>query len=99
MDKGGLLTALALGAALLALWSYVRWPSIAPRSFRRAIVLVLLAFGLLQVGTVPLGAASGTSTMLAVFAVVGVIVPALTFTFLTALWVMRLFAESLKGYV
>ena len=99
MDGGGLLFPLALGAALLALWSYVRWPRAAPKSFRGAILLLLLAFGLLQVGTFPLDAAAGTSTGMVVLAVLGVILPVLTFAFLAALWVMRLFADSLKGYV
>jgi hypothetical protein len=99
VDHGGLLLPLALGAALLALWSYVRWPGAAPRSFRGAIVRVVLAFGLLQFGTLPLGAAAGTSTGMVVLAVVGVILPVLTFAFLTSLWIMRLFADSLKGYV
>ena len=99
LATGGLLLTLALGAALLALWSYVRWPGAAPANLRGAILRVLLAFGLLQVGTVPLDAALGASTALAVLAVVGVIVPALTFAFLTALWIMRLFADALKGFV
>lgn len=99
MDSSGLLGALSLGAALLALWSYVRWPGAAPASFRGAVVRVLVAFGLLQLGAVPLGSATGTSAALAVLALIGVIVPLLTFAFLTALWVMRLFAHMLRGYV
>jgi hypothetical protein len=99
VDGGGLLLPLALGAALLALWSYVRWPGAAPGSFRGAIVRALLAFGLLQLGTVPLDAAAGTSTGVVVLAVLGVILPVLTFAFLASLWIMRLFADALKGYV
>jgi hypothetical protein len=99
VDEGGLLLGLALGAALLALWSHVRWPRAAPRSFRGAVLRVLVAFGLLQVGTVPLDAAAGTSTGIVVLAIVGVVVPLLTFAFLASLWIMRLFAETLKGYV
>lgn len=99
MDDGGLLLPLACGAALLALWSYVRWPGAAPRSFRGAILHVLLAFGLLQLGTLPLEAAAGSSTGVAVLALLGVILPVLTFAFLASLWVMRLFADALNGYV
>jgi hypothetical protein len=99
MYDGGLLLPLALGAALLALWSYVRWPDVAPKSFGRAIVFVLLAFGLLQLGTLPLDAAVGASPGLVVLALLGVILPVLTFAFLAALWVMRLFADAIKGYV
>ena len=99
MDASGMLGAISLGAALLALWSYVRWPGAAPASFRGAVVLVLIAFGLLQLGAVPLGSAAGASAALGVLAVIGVLVPLLTFAFLSALWVMRLFADMLRGYV
>lgn len=99
MDADGLLVVIALAAALLALWSYVRWPGAAPVSVRGAVVRVLIAFGLLQLAVVPLDAAAGTSTLLAVLAVVGVILPVLSFAFLASLWVMRLFADALKGFV
>ena len=36
---------------------------------------------------------------MALLAVVGVVVPALTFAFLTSLWVLKLFHDSLKGYL
>ena len=99
MDGSGLLIAVSLGAAVLALWSYVRWPGAAPASFRGAVVRVVVAFALLHVGAVPLGAAAGASAAVAVFTLVGIVVPLLTFAFLTALWVMRLFADMLRGYV
>ena len=98
MGSSGLLATISVGAAVLALWSYVRWPGAAPASLRRAVVRVLLALALLQVGAIPLGAA-GESAALAVLALVGVVVPLLTFAFLTALWVMRLFADLLRGSV
>ena len=98
MNGDGLLVMIALGAALLALWSYVRWPGAAPVSFRGALVRVVIAFGLLQIGTVPLDLAGGTSAALAVLAVIGVILPALSFAFLTSLWIMRLFADTLTRW-
>ena len=99
MDPGGLLVPITLGAALLALWAYVRWPAAAPRTFRGAVARALVAFALLQLGTLPLDAAAGASLELLVAAVVGTVVPVLTFAFLTSLWVMRVFADNLKGYV
>jgi hypothetical protein len=99
VDAGGLLVMISLGAAVLALWSYLRWPGAAPASIRGAVVRVVLAFALLQIGVVPLGAADDTSLAFGVFAVVGVIVPLLTLAFLSGLWVMRLFADMLRGYV
>lgn len=99
MGVSGLLVAISGGAAVLALWSYVRWPGAAPGSIRGAVVRVLVAFALLQVGLAPLGAAGDSSLVLGVLAVVGVVVPLLTFAFLTALWIMRVFADMLRGYV
>ena len=99
MERSGLLVAISLGAAVLALWSYLRWPGAAPASVRGAVVRVVVAFALLQVGLVPLDSAGGASVALAALALVGVVVPLLTFAFLTALWMMRLFADMLRGYV
>lgn len=99
MGGSGLLGVISLGAAALALWSYVRWPGAAPATIRGALVRVVVAFGLLQVGAVPLDAAADASAALAVVAVVGVVVPLLTFAFLASLWIMRLFADLLRGYV
>ena len=99
MSGSGLLVVVSLGAALLALWSYLRWPGAAPANLRGAVIRVVAAFCLLQVGALPLGAAAGAPVALAVLALVGVVVPLLSFAFLTSLWIMRLFAEMLRGYV
>ena len=99
MDADGLLVAISLGAASLALWSYLRWPGAAPAKLSGAVVRVVVAVCLLQVGAVPLGAAAGSSAALAVLALVGLVVPLLAFAFLTSLWVMRFFADMLRGSV
>lgn len=99
MGVAGLLVAIVTASAALALWSYLRWPGAAPSKLGDAIVRVVLAFALLQVGTFALDAAVGASTGAAVLAVVGVVAPVLAFMFLAALWIMKLFADQLKGYV
>jgi hypothetical protein len=99
MGIAGLLLAIAFGAALLALWCYVRWPGAAPGSLTGAVLRALLGFALLHVGAVGLESAAGASTGFAVLAVVGVVVPILTFAFLTSLWIMKVFADALKGFV
>ena len=99
MGVAGLLVAIVTASALLALWSYLRWPGAAPSKLGDAIFRVVLAFALLQVGTFALDAAAGASTAAAVAAVVGVVAPVLAFMFLAALWIMKLFADQLKGYV
>ena len=50
MSAGELLIAFTLGAAALALWSYVRWPGAAPATMKGAVLRVLIALALLQVG-------------------------------------------------
>ena len=99
MGVAGLLLAIVGASALLAVWSYLRWPGAAPSKFVDAIIRVIVAFALLQVGTVALDAAVGASHAAAVFAVVGVVAPVLAFMFLASLWIMKLFADQLKGYV
>jgi hypothetical protein len=99
MGIGGLLLGFAVGAALLALWCHVRWPGAAPANLLGAGLRALLGFVLLQVGVIVLERAVGASTALALLALVGVILPVLTFAFLTSLWVMKLFADALKGSV
>jgi hypothetical protein len=99
LGVAGLLLAIVAASALLALWSYLRWPGAAPSKYSDAIVRVLIAFVLLQVGTVALDAAVGASTVAAVLAVVGVVAPVLAFMFLASIWILKLFADQLKGYV
>jgi hypothetical protein len=99
LGVAGLLLAIVAAAALLALWCFLRWPGAAPSKFVDAIVRVIVAFTLLQVGVVVLDAAAGASHAAAVLAVVGVVAPVLAFMFLASLWIMKLFADQLKGYV
>lgn len=98
MGAAGLVATIAVAAAVLALWCHVRWPGAAPANLAKAVLRVLFGFALLQVGVVVLEAAVGVSPGVTVLAVVGVIVPVLTFAFLSALWVMKVFAESMKGF-
>ncbi len=51
MTAGQLLMAFTLGTALLALWSYLRWPGAAPATMKGAIIRAVLALlVLMQVG-------------------------------------------------
>ena len=94
-----LLLALVLSAAALTIWFHLRWPGAAPKSFVDAVLRVLAGLALLQVGVFALNAAAGASPGMAVLAIVGVVAPVLTFAFLASLWIMKLFADELKGYV
>jgi hypothetical protein len=95
----GLLLTTTLGAAVLALWCHVRWPGAAPTTIRGSIVRVLIGFAALHLSAAVLEWAAGVSVGAVIVSYVGVIVPVLTFAFLATLWVMKLFADALKGYV
>lgn len=75
----------------------MRWPGAAPGTLAGAVLRVLLGLALLQLGAAALEAAAGSSTGIAVAVVVGVVTPVLTFAFLAALWIMKIFADALRG--
>ena len=89
---------LALGAALLALWVHVRFPSLGLMSWRRVLVHVAFAFVVLEALTPgAMGALLDLDTSAGVvLAIVGVALPALTYLFLSSLWILRL-AQGLLG--
>ena len=94
-----LLIATTLGAAALALWCHVRWPGAAPATIGGSVVRVLICFAALHLSTLILSWAGGISASALIVSFIGVTVPVLTFAFLTALWVMKLFADALRGFV
>ena len=97
MTAAALIAAIAVGAAFLAVWSFVRWPAAAPGTISGAVLHAILAFGGLQVAAIALGRAAISSEPAAGLTLILIVLPALTYAFLAALWVMRLFAASLKG--
>jgi hypothetical protein len=96
---GALIATFTVGAALLALWSFVRWPQAAPRTLAKAILHGLFAFASLQLAVVALDWVPTLPDDAAPLAAVAAIVPALTYAFLAGLWVMRLFADAFKGSI
>ena len=97
MSTGQLLMTFTVGAAVLALWSYVRWPGAAPATFKGAVLRVLIAFLLLQVGSSALDFGVHAVPSLAVIIFVGAVVPVLTFAFLASLWFMMVCADEMRG--
>jgi hypothetical protein len=83
----------AVGAALLALWLFVRFPYRGPRTFRSAGLVVVCAYGLLVVA----GPATGTAQALAgpVVALLVVFLPLLTFAFWAGIRLLRATIQSL----
>ena len=90
MSNGTFALALAAGAALIALWIDTRLPRLAPADLKRVLLHVVAAFVALQL--IP-GATSNTMVYVALF---GVALPALTYSFLSAIWFIRL-AQSALG--
>ena len=97
MSNSQLLVAFTLGAAALALWSFVRWPGAAPATVKGAMLRVAIAFVLLQVGSAVLDVGVDAVPSLAVLVVIGVVVPALTYAFLASIWLMKVCTDQMRG--
>ena len=96
MTTGQLLVTFMVGTAALALWSYVRWPGAAPATFKGAILRMLIALALLQVGAGALDRGVEAVPSLAVLVVVGAVVPVLTYAFLASIWFMKVCADQMR---
>ena len=83
MSNGTFVLALAAGAGLLALWTHVRFPDLAPERLGRTLLHTAAALLLLRL--LPLGLES-VNVYVAVFAVV---LPALTYALLAMLWMLK----------
>jgi hypothetical protein len=79
--------AYALGAALLGLWLFVRYPALGPRTFKAAFLLVACAY-LVLLATGPATAATETVAGPAV-ALLFAYLPILTFAFWSAVHLLR----------
>jgi hypothetical protein len=86
---GTFLVALALGAAVIAVWIHVRFEHLAPEDFRGALIHcgVALGAGWFFVPALITGlTAAGINPMLVLF---GLALPSLVYLFLAALWLLR----------
>ena len=97
MTSEELLVVFTIATAVLALWSYVRWPGAAPATMTGAILRVLLAVALLQVGVGGLNMGIEVFPSIGVVLVVAVAVPILTYAFLSSIWLMKVCADQMRG--
>ena len=97
MSGGQLLMAFTVGTAALALWSYVRWPGVAPATMKGAVVRVLIALALLQVGVGGLDAGIAAAPSLTVPIVIGAVIPVLTYAFLASIWFLKVFVDQIRA--
>jgi hypothetical protein len=90
MSNGTFVLVLAAGAALLALWVHMRFPSLAPDRLGRTIVHAVTAFALLKMTSI-FGESSTVFTAVFVF-----VLPALVYALLCTIWVLQQ-AQSALG--
>lgn len=96
MTAEQLLMTFTVGTAALALWSYVRWPGAAPATMKGAVLRVLIALVLLQVGAGALDVGVEAAPSLAVLVVIGAVVPVLTYAFLASIWFLKVCADQMR---
>ena len=90
---------LATGAALLAVWLYVRFPRVGDDGWVVVFAHMGLAFVVLQLVMPPalaLAVEQGT-VVAAVSAAIGIALPAFTYVFLSSMWFLRLAQGLLRG--
>lgn len=97
MSTAQLLLAFTVGTALLAVWSHVRWPAVAPTTIKGAMLRVLLALAVLHAGGTMLGAGIDVAPAWGPLLFVAVVVPALTYAFLASIWFMKVLADQMRG--
>ena len=100
MGEGAFITCLLVGAAAIALWTDVRLPRLAPKGLAGVTRHFLGALVALVVLT-PLGAeavagetTSAVRNLLSLFAVA---LPALVYSMLVTLWLLRVAQQALRG--
>ncbi len=93
MSNGTFALVLTAGAALLALWIDARLPRLAPVSMRRVFLHVGAA--MLTLRLIP----NADSSAMVYFALFGVALPALVYSFLAAIWFIRLAQAALGSGV
>jgi hypothetical protein len=100
VGSNGFVLVLTLGAAALALWFDYQFPNLSPRSVGGAVLAVVVA-GIALNLTLPLAVAliRGPFPLVPLIGIIGLILPALALTFLSAVWVIKVAAGALGGTI
>jgi hypothetical protein len=89
---------LCTGAALLALWLVVRFPDFGPDDMTKALLHVAISMVVLQLLVPGIHFVRGTDLPGAEFAAsFGIVLPGLTYVFLSAAWLIRATGSRLRG--
>jgi len=98
VTESGLVDAVALGAAVIALWVYVRMRDVGPRGMKQTLLHVGAAFTLLSAvpafTTVIVGGGESSGRKLA--ALFLLVFPALVYTFLSIVWFLKMVQSMLR---
>jgi hypothetical protein len=85
MSNSMFVLALTGGAGLLAMWIHARFPRLAPERMAPSLLHALMAFALLLLTEASVGEGSG-----ALFAaIMCLVLPALVYALLCAIWILR----------
>lgn len=90
MSNGTFVLVLAVGAALLAAWTHARFPSLAPARLGRTVLHT--AGAVLVLNLLPFALDSALDVRVSIL---GVVLPALVYTMLAAIWMLRLAQTTL----
>jgi hypothetical protein len=92
----GLILAVAFGAGAIALWLDVRFKERSPRTATRTIahVVVSLIFLQLSPALVMLVVAAGESPARKMVAIFAVLLPALSYVWLSSIWLLKLLQRA-----
>jgi hypothetical protein len=89
MSGGTFVLLLALGGGAIAVWIHVRFPNVGPRELRRVLIHVVVSFAAIQLAVPVIKVAADASDLATLAGVFGVAFPALVYTFLVSIWVIR----------
>ena len=92
------LLALATGSALVGFWVAVRFPDRGPESIARALMHVLLSFGIGWAAADALTSLTAYGKTAAFAGIFGFVFPALAYTFLAGAWFLQLVAGMFARY-
>jgi hypothetical protein len=92
------LAALAVGSALIGFWVAVRFPDRTPENMARALLHVLLSFGVGWAAADALTTVTAYGKTAAFLAIFGLVMPALAYTFLAGAWFLKLAHGTFRSY-
>ena len=90
---------LAVGAAAIAVWIDLRFPTLAPESLRANVVHAALAFVALTIVPVAMEPmfSAGQSLIPQLVALLGIVLPVLVYAFLAFAWIVKPLVKGLPG--